>query len=174
MNRTAQWTYGLLGILSLAVGGRLLYTEMARNDMTDYNRKVEVIFKDETLRAKWAQMLTAVSRKYDREDSSDKCRFNEEQKVEYEASIRQGEFIPDNVKLNVEAHCHRRMLAAQQVLQDTWSLETEALGTFEDWAVTQSGIEKYHRWMKYPKDLRVRILNGERGLLLGNFWEYIL
>ena len=174
MTQVRKLLYGAIGVITFAAGGRVLHTEIARSDMIDFNQQVESIFKNERLKAQWAEKIARVDRKYqEQERKLRNCDFNEVERREYEERVTKSESLPRGVQVNAETHCFLRKMKSQDDAALQKSLEIESMGSYEHWAIMQSGIEKSHRWLKYPQDLRERIGKGERGLLLGKFWKYL-
>jgi hypothetical protein len=175
MKQNALIAWGTAGLIALTVGGRIYYTEAARAHMNDYNDKVDKIFKDAALKAEWSRKNEIIDAKYREEDAArGDCKFSEQEKTEYKINLRNMGQLPHWADVNVKNHCFIRKEDVREDAEINRQLDKEALGTYEEWAYKQSGIDKTHIWLKYPLELRERIIKGERGLMLGKFWEYIL
>jgi hypothetical protein len=163
------------GAIAILVGGRLVYTEIARNSMMDYDRQTKAIVNNTQLREIWEGKEKNLNKKYELliARNSESCRMNKEQALAYEKEVEKYELVPSSVKVNAEAHCLERAYQVGLGLEEEKNREIEDLGTYENWAINQSGIYKYHPWLRYPEDLRRRISSGERGLLIGNPLKYI-
>lgn len=179
-NTAAVAAAAIAGVVVAAVGGRLAYTETARADYADYERKAQEAINDPALRAAWARKLEAIDEKRrkgeadwgDCENISEEERTGHEQWLEYEKTMPW--HLPSKPIYSAEDACYNRKLARQEQSNEMAEMEKDALGTYESWAVEQSGIDKHHRWTRYPKELVERVMKGERGLMLGKFWNYIL
>jgi len=163
------------GVMALLVGGRLIYTETARNSMMNYDEQVKSIVNNPLLLAAWEEKEKKLDKRYEKmiERNRESCRMNKEQAREYEEEVYEYEIIPSSVRMNAEAHCLDRAYKIGKTMEEEKNREVEDLGTYQNWAVDQSGIDKYHPWLKYPGDIRKRISSGERGLLIGNPLKYI-
>ena len=162
------------GLLVLAVGGRLAYTEMARSAMNDYERRVTAAIADPEAKRTWDRKLEAIEAKYTKEGKQGSDCEGMSDQVPVPTTREPGEYwIPDSPVTDREV-CFTREEEADAKATAEKVTAIEALGTYEAWAVMRSGVHKTHRWTKYPKDLQARIRNGERGLMLGRFWNYIL
>jgi hypothetical protein len=175
VRRTTVITSTLSGVIALLVGGRLIYTEIARNRMMDYEEQTKAIVNNPRLIATWEETERRVNKKYEIiiARNIERCQMNKEQAREYEEEVEKYEFMPSSVKVNAEAHCLDRASKLGQSMEEEKKREIEDLGTYQNWAIDQSGIDKHHPWLRYPEDLRKRILLGERGLLIGNPLKYI-
>ncbi len=163
------------GVIALLVGGRLIYTETARNSMMNYDEQVKAIVNNPLLLAAWEEKEKKVINKYETiiKRNREGCRMNKKQAREYEEEVDKYELIPSGVRVNAEAHCLDKAYKIGKTMEEEKNREVEDLGTYQNWAVEQSGIGKYHPWLRYPGDIRKRISSGERGLLIGNPLKYI-
>lgn len=171
MKPKAMIAYGLLGVLSAGVGGRLLYIELARWDMNDHNNKYDRAFADIALKAAWDNKIKNIEQGWDElMPKNEPCGLSSDIKADWEGDYKRF----TGLTVDGEEECNKSRERAREYMEANKQVEKNELGTYGDWVLKQTGLEKYHRWYKYPADLRERITRGEQGLMLGKFWEYIL
>ena len=73
MNQSKLVAYGITSAIAMALGGRLIYTEIARENMYDYKKQVSALLNNEQLKNQWSQKLDAISRKYDSQSAVANC-----------------------------------------------------------------------------------------------------
>jgi hypothetical protein len=171
MKKRTLATYWLLGLLALSAGGRLIYIEIARWDMNDYQRKYDEAIASEGLKEKWGEKVNKFEKDWTDLMPEDKpCSLNQETKLKWEDDAMKY----TGLTVDGEEECNRVRQKSKEWLEANKEMGKNELGTYEIWVFKQTGLEKFHRWLKYPKDLRDRIERGEKGLMIGKFWEYIL
>lgn len=155
----------------ILVGLRLHYIEVARSDMNDFNQRYRQALESETLRAKWGDKTRRIESYWDSvAPAAESCSLDEETKRKWENDYQKHA----GLTVDGEKECNKQMRRLREDMQAYKQGAIDRLGTYEDWAIRQSGLLKYHRWTRYPNDLRERIARGERGLMLGKIWEYML
>lgn len=139
-------------IIAIAIAtpflGRLAYTENARSQMIDFNAKTAAAKNDPALRREYDEKLGAHLKA--------KCSISAE-----EASEQRNDYI-------------RLFGKDTDPLRECEKEETGRFGYYETWVEEQLNLEASHPWAQYPSELKDRLSRGERGLLLGSFWKYIL
>jgi hypothetical protein len=175
------WVVGaFIGAVAVSAGMRLAYTEKARSDMIDYEREVKEAINNPSLRAEWARKLEAIdARREQRVGKIEDCtNLSEEKRKSYEQLNNYGEgtplYLPSRITYSAEHLClaQRAVFEAEEI--ERADEEKESLGFYDAWAVKQAGFVGKHPWNLYPRELVERLQKGERGLLLGPFWNYIL
>jgi hypothetical protein len=171
-NKKAFVVAGSIGaVVVVALGGRLAYTEDARRAMDDYDRKVKAAVNDPALKAAWAEKIRVIERRWAPKDEPwagcDEATLQKYADQQQPVGSAQSWYVP------TEASCYARKLAGEELNREAREWEIEELGTYEGWAYDQSGLAKYHRWLKYPLELRRRVRDGEKGLMLGEWWKWV-
>ena len=166
--------YAVAAFFILGAGGRLIYTELARSDMINYIKSAEEIHKNAALKAKWNERVRQIDAYWERKAPEPTCSPNAEIKEKrVDDNVTYKDQITNQI-LYGESDCAKVNEYVRELREEGKLTDKNKLGFYEDWALKQSGINDYHRWMKYPQELRERVMKGERGLMLGKFWEYIL
>lgn len=119
--------------------------------MNDYNRKRDAALADPILKEMW--------------DNRDN-RVNSSDTYENEQHNNPSEQYQNSYGFDFESNLENIELIKQAIAE-------EERREYKNWVEGRTGLRN-HRWLLYPEDLRQRIRNGERGLMLGHFWKYIL
>ncbi|MBM5790727.1 MAG: hypothetical protein FJ053_03020 [Cyanobacteria bacterium M_surface_10_m1_298] len=167
-NTTAVVLAALGGALLLAAGARIAYIETARATMEDCDRKIDEAINNPVLKASWAKKLETIEAKKQKhlDGNKDWCKNPEEQQP---SNLPSGTYLADP-----HWFCNESQLLLLEHLEKEFNAEALELGSYDQWAVKQAGIDKWHPWNRYPKELSQRLRMGERGLMLGPFWKFIL
>jgi hypothetical protein len=138
--------------------------------MNDFEKSYQDAIRSDFLKSKWSDKIRLIEDSWNKyAPSTEECNLEPEDKARWERDYLL--FQGRTVDANEECRANNQKL--REWVDGNKEIHKMHLGSYENWAYKQSGLEKYHQWLKYPNDLRERLAKGERGLMLGDIWKYL-